>query len=157
LLDIQRWAHASDWVISSRPAHPALVSEADLVAAQAVRAARATSDNNHHREYRLTGLLHCGVCGRRLDAHWVNNRPGYRCRHGQARERPAGDNEEREPYIYVREDELLHDLATTLTAAGHPTPTTDEILALLTRRGITIVCDRTNRTLTPGTSTPRTM
>jgi site-specific DNA recombinase len=34
-----------------------------------------------HR-YQLTGLLVCGLCGRRLEGHWVNRRPGYRCRHG---------------------------------------------------------------------------
>jgi hypothetical protein len=45
------------------------------------------------------------VCGRRLDAHWVNQRPGYRCRHGHssARTRPP----ELAKNIYVREDHLL--------------------------------------------------
>ncbi|MEU7804011.1 zinc ribbon domain-containing protein [Micromonospora arborensis] len=29
----------------------------------------------------FTGLLRCGTCGRKMEAHWVNQRPGYRC-HG---------------------------------------------------------------------------
>jgi DNA invertase Pin-like site-specific DNA recombinase len=149
LVDVQRWAHASDWVISTRPAHPALVSETDFISAQTVRAARATADNNH-RSYRLTGLLRCGVCGRRLDAHWVNDRPGYRCRHGQTSTTTTGRGKgQQEPYVYVREDEILHDLATALTASGHPPPPINEVPGLLGRRGMTIVCDRTRRSLTP--------
>jgi site-specific DNA recombinase len=149
LIEVQRWAHVSDWVISARPAHPALVSEADFVAAQAVRSARATADNDH-RSYRLTGLLRCGVCGRRLGAHWVNDRPGYRCRHGQTSTTSTDrDKGRREPYVYVREDELLDDLATTLTGPDDPPVSIDQIPGLLTRRGITIVCDRSRRALTP--------
>src|SRR6202023_4266406 len=37
---VQRWNLPGGWVISARPAHPALVSEADFVAAQDVNAAR---------------------------------------------------------------------------------------------------------------------
>jgi site-specific DNA recombinase len=37
---VQRWNLPDGWVISARPAHPALVSEADFIAAQAVNAAR---------------------------------------------------------------------------------------------------------------------
>jgi site-specific DNA recombinase len=127
-----------------------LVSEADFITAQTVRAARATADNNNHRRYQLTGLLRCGVCGRRLDAHWVNDRPGYRCRHGQTSATTTGRRkDQQEPYVYVREAELLHDLATALTAAGDPPPPPNDVPALLVRHGITIVCDRTRRSLTP--------
>ncbi|HEY6795272.1 MAG TPA: recombinase family protein [Kineosporiaceae bacterium] len=147
LISVQHWAHASDWVISPGPAHPALVSEADFVAAQAVRAARATADHSH-RTYRLTGLLRCGVCGRRLDAHWVNNRPGYRCRHGTTTASASGGRPDHEPYLYVREDELLHDLADMLTTEGRPSPTTDDVPGLLTRNEIIIICDRSHRRLT---------
>ena len=37
---VQRWNLPDGWVISDRPAHPALVSEADFIAAQDVNAAR---------------------------------------------------------------------------------------------------------------------
>lgn len=37
---VQRWNLPDGWVISDRPAHPALVSEADLIAAQNISAAR---------------------------------------------------------------------------------------------------------------------
>jgi hypothetical protein len=56
-VDARNWI-GGQRLASARPAHPALVSEADFVAAQTVRAARATADNDH-RTYRLTGLLRC--------------------------------------------------------------------------------------------------
>ena len=37
---VQWWNLPDGWVISARPAHPALVTEADFIAAQAVNAAR---------------------------------------------------------------------------------------------------------------------
>ena len=37
---VQRWTLPDGWVISARPAHPALVSEADFIAAQDINAAR---------------------------------------------------------------------------------------------------------------------
>jgi hypothetical protein len=37
---VQRWNLPDGWVISDRPAHPALVSEADFIAAQDISAAR---------------------------------------------------------------------------------------------------------------------
>jgi site-specific DNA recombinase len=79
------------WAISARSSHPGLVTERDFVAAQAVRVSRTASDGMT-RTYQLSGLVQCGLCGRRMDAHWVNDRPGYRCRHGHtsAQPRPAG-------------------------------------------------------------------
>jgi hypothetical protein len=28
----------------------------------------------------LRGLLYCGICGRRMQGHWANAAPYYRCR-----------------------------------------------------------------------------
>jgi hypothetical protein len=105
---------AGEWMISDSAAHPALVSEADFVAAQEVRAARATKDGTARR-YRLSGLVGCGVCGRRLDSHWVHGRAGYRCRHGYASSKPRRLNEVKN--VYVREDVLLEELMTRLSPA----------------------------------------
>ncbi len=72
----------SEWAISHELAHPALVSDADFLAAQEISALAAPADQSVRR-YRLTGLLLCAVCGRRLEGHWVHGRAGYRCRHGR--------------------------------------------------------------------------
>lgn len=96
-----------EWVISSRPAHPALVSEGDFLAVQDLRAARPTADGSR-RTYLLTGMVRCGASGRRMGSRWANDRPGYRCRHGRTsahtRESPYGKT------VYVREDEVLAEL-----------------------------------------------
>jgi hypothetical protein len=83
---VQRWILPDGWVISSRPAHPALVSEADFVAAQDVNAVRGPAPQGGPvlRGYLLAGLLACGVCGRRMESAWSNGRSAYRCRHGHA-------------------------------------------------------------------------
>jgi site-specific DNA recombinase len=95
-------------VISNTVTHPALVTEKDFVAVQQVRAERATGDGGKRR-YLLRGLLRCGHCGRRMDAHWVHQRAGYRCRHGyrSTASRPSDAPEN----IYIREDEILRRIA----------------------------------------------
>ena len=91
-------------VVSAAVAHPALVSEEHFLAAQQVRAERAPGDGGKRR-YLLPGLLRCGHCGRRMDAHWVHQRAGYRCRHGyrSTTSRPSDAPES----LYLREDDIL--------------------------------------------------
>ena len=104
---VQRWNLPDGWVISARPAHPALVSEDDFVAAQDINAARgpAPRDGPVLRRYLLAGLLACGVCGRRMESAWSNGKPAYRCRHG--RTTAAAPDPSRLKNTYVREDKLL--------------------------------------------------
>jgi site-specific DNA recombinase len=82
---VPRWNPPGGWVISNRPAHPALVSEDDLVAAQDISAARGPvpQDGPVLRRYLLAGALACGVCGRRMESAWSNGKAAYRCRHGR--------------------------------------------------------------------------
>jgi hypothetical protein len=118
---VQRWNLPGGWVISNRPAHPALVSEADFIAAQDVNAARspAQPDGPVLRRYLLAGVLACGVCGRRMESAWSNGRPAYRCRHG--RTSAMAPDPSRPKNTYVREDKLLPHLPTVhqlLTSPG---------------------------------------
>jgi hypothetical protein len=73
------WNPRSDWIVSARRTHPALVSDTDFPAAQQITAIQTPAASR----YRLTGLLVCGLCGRRLEAHRGHGRAGYRCRHGR--------------------------------------------------------------------------
>ena len=68
---VQRWNLPEGWVISRHPAHPALVSEADFIAAQDATAPRGPAT----RRYLLAGLLACSRCGRRLESAWSNASP----------------------------------------------------------------------------------
>jgi site-specific DNA recombinase len=104
---VQRWNLPDGWVISSRPAHPALVSEAEFVAAQDINAARGPVPQSKPvlRRYLLAGLLACGVCGRRMESAWSNGQPAYRCRHG--RTSAMAPDPGRPANAYIREDKLL--------------------------------------------------
>ena len=78
---VQRWNLPEGWVISKQPAHPALVSEADFIAAQDTAVPRGPA-GPAARRYLLAGLLACGRCGRKLESAWSNGKPAHRCRHG---------------------------------------------------------------------------
>jgi DNA invertase Pin-like site-specific DNA recombinase len=143
---VRRANARADWVISEKIAHPPLVSEADFVRAQQVRTTPTPQDSSVRR-YRLTGLVICGSCGRRAEAHWVHDRAGYRCRHGQASGagRPPGAVRT----LYVREDTLLEYARTRL---GIDTPedrdtTLDEISGRLRTQRMTFAFDGTGITL----------
>ncbi|MEV6823496.1 hypothetical protein [Amycolatopsis sp. NPDC051102] len=51
------------------------MDEATFLAVQGMRAARPTQHGGT-RTYVLAGLVQCQLCGRRLDSHWINGRPG---------------------------------------------------------------------------------
>jgi site-specific DNA recombinase len=111
---VQRWNLPDGWVISRKPAHPALVSEADYIAAQDVNAARGPSPRTDpggpgKRRYLLAGLLACGVCGRRMESAWSNGKAAYRCRHGHTT--ASAPSSDRPKNVYVREDRILPHLA----------------------------------------------
>ncbi|MFI0470738.1 zinc ribbon domain-containing protein [Saccharopolyspora sp. 5N102] len=69
-----RWNSLKEWEVSEQLAHAPLIDESTFIAVQRVRAARPTKDGEM-REYALAGLVVCGECGRRMDAHWVHGRP----------------------------------------------------------------------------------
>jgi site-specific DNA recombinase len=107
---VQRWNLPDGWVISDRPAHPALVTEDDFIAAQDVSAARGPAPKSdpavsRKRRYLLAGLLVCGTCGRRMESAWSNGKAAYRCRHGHTSAAPPDPG--RPGNAYVREDRVL--------------------------------------------------
>jgi hypothetical protein len=104
---VQRWNLPEGWVISKHPAHAALVSETDFIAAQDMAAPRGPA-GPAVRRYMLAGLLACGRCGRRLESAWSNGKPAYRCRHGYTSATRPSD---RPGNTYVREDQILPHLA----------------------------------------------
>jgi hypothetical protein len=117
---VQRWNLPEGWVISKHPAHAALVSEGDFVAAQDTAAPRGPA-GPAVRRYLLAGLLACGRCGRRLESAWSNGRPAYRCRHGYCS--ATVPDPARPKNIYLREDQILpHLAALSILLAGGGTP-----------------------------------
>jgi hypothetical protein len=171
---VQRWNLPDGWVISSRPAHPALVSEADFIAAQDVNAARGPSPEGDlagpvRRRYLLAGLLTCGACGRRMESAWSNGKAAYRCRHGHTT--AAASSPGRAKNAYIREDRILPHLPALhllLTDAGpggvrrrrrsrrgidvRHQVSTEEVIGYLREQQITLTYDPAAVTLRAGTS-----
>ena len=118
---VQRWNLPEGWVISKHPAHTALISEADFIAAQDTAAPRGPA-GPAVRRYLLAGLLACGRCGRRLESAWSNGKAAYRCRHGYTSATSPDPGRPRN--TYVREDQILPHLAAIgillAGAAGKP-------------------------------------
>ncbi|GIF64143.1 putative recombinase [Asanoa ishikariensis] len=149
------WNPRDQWEISPPGAHPALVSEADFLRVQQVTALAAPDDGNVNR-YQLTGLVICGICGRRAEGHWVHGRARYRCRHGHtSANAPRPD---RPKTLYVREDHLLEQARAQLSprAAERGDGSNPAGLAAQLRvRGITIVCTAVSVTLDIGLDDPK--
>jgi site-specific DNA recombinase len=134
---VQRWNPADEWVISAHVVHPPLVSEQGFFAVQTIRSTRPTADASQ-RVYLLAGLMRCRMCGRRMDAHWVNNRPGYRCRHGHTSAKPV--HTARPGNLYVREDETLAYLSGQLARLGADL-NQHSLIEQLREQRMTIICD----------------
>jgi site-specific DNA recombinase len=151
---VQRWNLPDGWVISTRPAHPALVSESDFIAAQNIRAPRGNPSAG--RCYRLAGLLRCGSCGRRMESCWGNNRAAYRCRHGHTS--ASKPNPDRPKNLYIREDRILPHLRALWVLLfgsdpepGIAPPDTTEVISHLRMQKITLTYDPESGTLRPDT------
>jgi site-specific DNA recombinase len=158
---VQRWGLPDGWIISARPAHPALVSEEDFIAVQGIRADRDNGETASRRRYLLAGLLQCGVCGRRLESCWANNRAAYRCRHGHSS--ATTPDPARPKNTYVREDHILAHLPALLANAEPPagrkrrrtrhgapavgTVSDQDLIDRLRAREITLVYDPHTKTL----------
>ena len=133
---------ARESVISVSTAHPPLVTAADFVAAQQIRAARPTR-SGEVRQYTLSGMVQCAMCGRRMDSHWVHGRAAYRCRHGRSSAHPPGLGESK--IVYVREDRLVCELLDRLSpdhAASRHRDVAD-MLDMLRNEGSLILHDGT--------------
>jgi site-specific DNA recombinase len=134
---VRVWNRRSDWVISDEPTHTALISDDDFLAVQQITALATPHDGRNHR-YQLTGLLVCALCGRRLEGHGVNGRPGFRCRHGHSTARSA--DADRPRWVYWSQTRLVNQVLAD-TGDGLPDiADAGQLAAHLRARGALIVC-----------------
>ena len=80
-----RWNHQDSWVWSNDVVHEALIDTDTFDRAQTVLAAHGTARKTRDRRrvrraYVLRGLMHCGICQRRMQGQWTREQPYYRCR-----------------------------------------------------------------------------
>jgi DNA invertase Pin-like site-specific DNA recombinase len=143
-----RWNPRAEWVSSPKMAHPAIVNTEEFEQAQHTHAIRGP-----RRTYLLRGLLHCALCGRRMEGAWNNGRANYRCHHRAADSELPGS-------VFVREDRLLPHLAALLirikiesrrcvTLQNIQIPEdTDQQVAMCRRLGLALRYDHLAQTLT---------
>lgn len=138
-----------EWEVSQALTHRPLVDDATFLAVQGIRAGRQTKDGETRR-YALVGLMVCGICDRRMDAHWVHGRPGYRCRHGYSSAAPRPASAPRA--LYVREDRLLESLPGLFTdvatrAGPHGERARLNPAETIRRQRLQVVCFHESQTL----------
>lgn len=163
--EVRRRNGPEQWVISQRRTHSAIVSDTDFIAVQNLRAEHAQATH----DYRLEGLLRCAICERAFEGHWVNDTPGYRCRHGHRSVKDAAPP--RPKNVYLREDRvlaklpLLHhrltaaELAAAITgataSAARPIPPSpEEVIDYLRAHAIVLRFDPRTRTLETSSEHP---
>ena len=81
----QRWNDEDKWIFSEGIVHPPIIDDETFRRAQELLTARAGVRGPHkphksRHDYALSGLLFCGICDRRMQGHWANAAPYYRCR-----------------------------------------------------------------------------
>jgi site-specific DNA recombinase len=80
-----RWNESAKWLWSSKIVQPPIVDRDIFDQVQVMvngRDAKHAEHKPHRRQhpYALRGLVFCGLCERRMQSHWVNSAPYYRCR-----------------------------------------------------------------------------
>lgn len=107
-----RWNPETDWIWSAQVVHEALIDADVFVEAQT--AARASSRRTRRmpratrRPYALRGLIHCGICQRRMEGTWAHDAPRYRCKYPT--EYALANHIDHPRTVYVREDAILPQL-----------------------------------------------
>jgi DNA invertase Pin-like site-specific DNA recombinase len=105
----QRWNHADKWIVSDQQAHPLIITKEDFALAQATLSGRGSkSQHRPHarpRSYALRGVLHCGLCGRKMSGKWNNEQAYYLCRFPA--EYAFANRVDHPKNVYLREGELI--------------------------------------------------
>jgi site-specific DNA recombinase len=132
----QRWNTTDKWIISEQIVHPTIIDDATFRQVQEILAARGHGSEPHERTrtrhtYVLRGRFICGLCDRKMQAHWTNDRAYYRCRYPN--EYGLANRVEHPRNIFVRENDVLPQLDGWLAKAfapHHIEATIDEMLAV---------------------------
>jgi site-specific DNA recombinase len=157
---VRQLAPPRTWAISDRPAHEALVSEHDFIAAQNI-SAKCRPAEGSKRTYPLVGLLRCAICGRSMESQLSHGNVAYRCRHGHTSAQTNAMRQTRN--LYLREDVILGRIFAQLKTITSRDPRIAEEIAKLQQNrhvtdlitflhgcGITVECRATSISLEPG-------
>jgi site-specific DNA recombinase len=100
-----RWNKPEDWVWSEEPTHQSIVDPELFQAAQLAFAhQKPRPSRSPARRYLLSGLIRCGICGRRMQGQQNHYRLYYRCRFPDQ----SGVGEAQHPRnVYVKEEAVM--------------------------------------------------
>jgi site-specific DNA recombinase len=134
-----RWNTPTAWVWSTQVVHQPLVSDEDfqrvqdLIAGKKHRQTQITTVKRTRHPYQLRGLLFCGICLRRMQGSWNNEKPHYRCVYPT--EYGLANHTQHPRSIYVREESIVPALDRWLVRAFSPTALPNTIQALVDAQG----------------------
>ncbi len=105
-----RWNDTGKWLWSDKIVQPPIIDRESFDQVQAMIAGRAHTPAAHkahraQRPYALRGCVWCGLCGRRMQSHWVHDTAYYRCRF--AAEYALANQVEHPLSINLREDAVI--------------------------------------------------
>ncbi len=106
-----RWNPGQDWIYSATQAHEAIIEDEVFqdvqkrMAAGAKRPDVIIKPRAGKRVYPLSGMLFCGLCGRRMEGSFNNDRKHYRCVYSA--EYAKTNHIEHPRSLYLREDKIL--------------------------------------------------
>ena len=108
-----RWNDSSDWIWSTDVKHEALVTSEDFASVQTQMAAHAHRPTTRkspvgRRCYVLSGLVRCGLCGRRMQGSWNHEAAHYRCKFPA--EYALANKIDHPRTAYVRESAIMPEL-----------------------------------------------
>jgi len=79
-----RWNDHDQWIWSEQQTHEPLITMEEFEAVQRIfRGANRSAvrrEKTKRGPYILSGMMRCGVCGRRMQGSWNHNQPYYRCK-----------------------------------------------------------------------------
>jgi site-specific DNA recombinase len=115
------------WIWSEQPAHQPLIPTETYDAAQAQIRSRGWRHKPHRprelttaRIYLLRRRLRCGLCQRRMEAHWIHKQPYYRCAFPSEYATAKHPDLDHPRTVYLRQAEPLPHLDGWITALFDP-------------------------------------
>lgn len=118
-----RWNDQDKWIYSEQITHPPVVDDDTFAQAEALLAIKNARQvvkrpRSSPRPYVLRGLLHCGICDRRMQGTWNNDQTYYRCMFPT--QYALANRIDHPRTVYLREAELLPGLDDWLGGALDP-------------------------------------
>lgn len=129
-----RWNDPQAWIWSAQVVHEPLISDDEFRQAQALlvgkrrRQSPITTTKRTRHPYQLRGMLFCGICQRRMQGSWNNDKPHYRCVYPT--EYGLANTVAHPRSVYVREELIVPTLDRWLLQAFAPHRLPDTIAAM---------------------------